>query len=298
VYETLHPATPIETAAIVQLVAEKVPGESETKLTLPVGVTTLPPLESVIVTVQLEAWFTTTGLVQTIAVEVVRGLMITLAALLMLASWAASPLYAPVTVAVPVVIAVKVTEQLPETRVQVAELKDPAAPVSVKLTLPDGMITVPGEVSDTVAVHDEAWLTTTGLEQTKEVEVVRGFTAILAAALVLPPCDESPPYVPVASPFPVAVGVNVTEQLPDDRVQVVELNEPAGPVSANVTVPVGVIGLIVEVSLTVAVQVDAWFTITVEGEQLTTVADVCWPTWTWTKSKCSSEPLVALIVTL
>jgi hypothetical protein len=181
-------------------------------------------------------------------------------------------------VAVPVVIAVKVTEQLPETRVQVAELKDPAAPVSVKLTLPDGMITVPGEVSDTVAVQDEAWLTTTGLEQTKEVEVVRGFTVILAAALVLPPCDESPPYVPVASPFPVAVGVNVTEQLPDDRVQVVELNEPAGPVSANVTVPVGVIGLIVEVSLTVAVQVDAWFTITVEGEQLTTVADVCWPT--------------------
>ncbi len=55
VYDTLHLAIPIETAAIVQLVAEKVPGESETKLTLPVGVTTFPPLESVIVTVQLEA---------------------------------------------------------------------------------------------------------------------------------------------------------------------------------------------------------------------------------------------------
>jgi len=55
VYDTLHPATPIETAAIAQLVAEKVPGEPETKLTLPVGVTTFPPLESVIVTVQLEA---------------------------------------------------------------------------------------------------------------------------------------------------------------------------------------------------------------------------------------------------
>ena len=55
VYDTLQPATPTETAVIVQLVAEKVPGESETKLTLPVGVTTLPLLESVTVTVQLDA---------------------------------------------------------------------------------------------------------------------------------------------------------------------------------------------------------------------------------------------------
>ena len=96
----------------------------------------------------------------------------------------------------------------------------------------------------------------------------------------------------------MVVGVNVTEQLPDTSVQVVELNEPEGPVSANVTVPVGVVGEIVEVSLTVAVQFEAWFAITVEGEQLTTVADMCWSTWTWTTSKCSSEPLVALIVTL
>jgi len=55
VYDTLQPATPVETAATVHLVAEKDPGESEMKLTLPVGVT-LPPLaESVIVAVQLEA---------------------------------------------------------------------------------------------------------------------------------------------------------------------------------------------------------------------------------------------------
>ena len=84
--------------------------------------------------------------------------------------------------------------------------------------------------------------------------------------------------MPVTNAFPVAVGVNVTEQIPDDRVQVVELNAPAGPVSANVTVPVGVIGKIVEVSLTVAVQVEGWFTTTEEDEQLTTVADGCWPT--------------------
>ena len=57
--------------------------------------------------------------------------------------------------------------------------------------------------------------------------------------------------------MPVAVAVKVTEQLPDTRAQVVELNEPAGPVSVNVTVPVGVIMVPGEVSLTVAVQDDA-----------------------------------------
>jgi len=55
VYETLHPATPGEIAAIVQVADEKVPDESETKPTLPIGVT-LPPLEeSVILAVQLDA---------------------------------------------------------------------------------------------------------------------------------------------------------------------------------------------------------------------------------------------------
>jgi len=93
VYETLHPATPVETVAIVQVVVEKAPEESETKLTLPVGVTTLPPLEeSAIVAVQFEAWLTTTGLVQTTAVEVVRGLTVTLAAALVLPLCVESPL--------------------------------------------------------------------------------------------------------------------------------------------------------------------------------------------------------------
>jgi hypothetical protein len=56
---------------------------------------------------------------------------------------------------------------------------------------------------------------------------------------------------------PVAVAVNVTEQLPDTRAQVVELNDPAGPVSVNVTVPVGVVTVPAEVSVTVAAQDDA-----------------------------------------
>jgi hypothetical protein len=56
---------------------------------------------------------------------------------------------------------------------------------------------------------------------------------------------------------PVAVAVNVTEQLPEARAHVVELNEPVGPVSVNVTVPVGVVTVPGEVSVTVAVQLDA-----------------------------------------
>src|SRR5207249_9919467 len=121
-------------------------------------------------------------------------------------------------------------------KVQLLELNAPAGPVSLNVTLPVGVIIVPGEVSDTVAVQDEAWFATTGLEQTRAVEVVRGFTVILAAALVLPPWDESPPYVPVTNAFPVTAGVNTTEQLPDDRIQVNSLNESAGPAPTNVTV--------------------------------------------------------------
>ena len=123
-------------------------------------------------------------------------------------------------------------------------------------------------MSDTVAVHDEAWFTITGLEQITVVEVARRFTVMLAVPLVLPEWDESPPYVPVTSALPLAVGVNATEQLLDDRVQIVAVNEPTGPVSANVTVPVGVVTVPGEVSLTVAVHVVAWPVVTAEGEHI------------------------------
>ncbi len=87
--------------------------------------------------------------------------------------------------AVPVAVAVKVTEQLPDTRAHVVELNEPAGPVSVNVTVPVGVIMVPGEVSLTVAVQDDAWFTTTGLVQTTAVEVVRTLTVTLAATLVL-----------------------------------------------------------------------------------------------------------------
>jgi hypothetical protein len=87
--------------------------------------------------------------------------------------------------AVPVAVAVKVTEQVPDARAHVVELKDPAGPVSVKVTVPVGVDTVPAEVSVTVAVHDEATPTTTGLVQTTAVDVLRLLIVTLAAALVL-----------------------------------------------------------------------------------------------------------------
>jgi hypothetical protein len=177
--------------------------------------------------------------------------------------------------AVPIVDAEKVTEQLPETRVHGLPTNDPVTPTWLRVTVPAGVEVVPGELSATVAVHVVLWpVVTLEGEQFTAVVVARRFTVTLAAALVLVLWVVSPPYAPVINAVPVAVGVNATEQLPDDRVQVVELNEPAGPVSANVTAPVGTVGP-ADVSVTVAVQVEAWFTITEDGVQLTLVDDVC-----------------------
>ncbi len=80
---------------------------------------------------------------------------------------------------------------------------------------------------------------------------------------------------------PEAEGVNVTPQLATPRLtalteQVVEL-KPGAPGAKdvlNVTVPVGVTAVPEAMSDTVAVQVDAWFTNTVPGEQLIAVVVV------------------------
>ena len=55
----------------------------------------------------------------------------------------------------------------------------------------------------------------------------------------------------------VVPGVNVTEQVPAVRLQLVAENVPAPPVLANETEPVGVVAPTPLVSATVAVQVDA-----------------------------------------
>src|SRR5437773_1725023 len=64
---------------------------------------------------------------------------------------------------------------------------------------------------------------------------------------------------------PAAVGVNVTEQLPLERVQLVALKVPARPVAVKATEPAGVVAPAPLVSATVAVQVDGWLIATVRS---------------------------------
>jgi hypothetical protein len=81
--------------------------------------------------------------------------------------------------------------------------------------------------------------------------------------------------VPETVAEPVAVPVNITEQLPANSIQLGVFSVPpvVPAVKVNVTVPVGVFAGVV-VSITVAVHVDAWFITTVEGLQETVVRAV------------------------
>jgi hypothetical protein len=57
----------------------------------------------------------------------------------------------------------------------------------VKLTLPAGVMSAPGEVSLTVAVHVVDWVTVTGVLQLIAVDVVRLFTVRVNATVVALP---------------------------------------------------------------------------------------------------------------
>jgi len=70
--------------------------------------------------------------------------------------------------------------------------KDPGTPVSEKLTVPPGVSAEPGvELSVTVAVQVEDWLTTTGVVQETVVVVLRGLIVIPNVLLVLSECAVS-----------------------------------------------------------------------------------------------------------
>ena len=67
---------------------------------------------------------------------------------------------------------------------------------------------------------------------------------------------------------PALVGLYVTEQLPELRLQLAGLNMPvAVPADVKLTVPVGILGVPVALSVTVTVQVEPMFVITVVGAQ-------------------------------
>src|SRR5438067_2499002 len=87
---------------------------------------------------------------------------------------------------------------------------------------------------------------------------------------------------------PAAVGVNVTEQLPLERVQLVALKVPARPVAVKATEPAGVVAPAPLVSATVAVQVEALLIATVP--RLTTIVLVL------VRRVAVTVPLVTLVL--
>ena len=160
-------------------------------------------------------------------------------------------------VAVPATTAVNVTEHVPDVNVQLAPTVPTAVLDEVKLTLPPGTLCA-FVVSATATAHVEVapGLIMLGLHVTLvEVLSFADFvTVTVAAELVLVLCVPSPPYAAVTEPVPAVTPVNVTKQLPDDRVHVVALNAPpvVPAVRVNVTVPVGkFVGVVVSVTVAV-----------------------------------------------
>jgi len=92
-----------------------------------------------------------------------------------------------VTAAVPEVDAVNVEVQVADAvvpaRVQV--VKVPVTPVSLRATVPVGVMNVPAALSVTVTLQVEPWLTTTGVVQVTVVAVVLGLTTTLAVPLLV-----------------------------------------------------------------------------------------------------------------
>ena len=64
-------------------------------------------------------------------------------------------------------------------------VKVPVTPVSLRATVPVGVMNVPAEVSVTVTVQVDAWLATTGVVQLTAVVVVRGLTTMLVVPLLV-----------------------------------------------------------------------------------------------------------------
>jgi len=91
-----------------------------------------------------------------------------------------------VTAAVPEVDAVKVEVQVAVAVVpaRVHVVKDPVTPVSLRATVPVGVLVVPGDTSVTVTVQVEPWLITTGVVQLTVVVVALLLTTMLVVPLL------------------------------------------------------------------------------------------------------------------
>lgn len=93
---------------------------------------------------------------------------------------------------VKVAVQTAVPEIEPCTRTHGELEKEPETPLSPKLTEPPGVMAEPSvELSVSVAVQVEAWLTTTGVVHETVVVVLRGLTVIPDVLLELPECEVS-----------------------------------------------------------------------------------------------------------
>jgi hypothetical protein len=81
--------------------------------------------------------------------------------------------------------------ELVPTNVQLVTLKLPVTPVSAKPTEPVGVVALAVEVSVTVAMHVDAWLTSTGLEQ-ETLTLVECLPGDNTEKPALPLCELSP----------------------------------------------------------------------------------------------------------
>jgi hypothetical protein len=79
-------------------------------------------------------------------------------------------------------VEVHVADAVVPARVHVVNV--PVTPVSVRATVPVGVMNAPGEESVTVTVQVEAWLATTGVVQLTVVVVARLLTTMLVVPLL------------------------------------------------------------------------------------------------------------------
>jgi len=175
----------------------------------------------------------------------------------------------PLAIMVPELVGTIDPEQLDVVALTVVKVhglpvnEPPAVPVLLSVTVPAGEEAVPAvAVSLTNAVQLTAWPTTTVAgEHDTRVEVVLLFTVTVLLVPLLPLWTVSLGlYVALAITLPEEVGLNDTGQLGVVALIVVRLhgvpvNDPdAVPVFVNATVPAGVDGVPVAISLTKAVQ--------------------------------------------
>jgi hypothetical protein len=142
------------------------------------------------------------------------------------------------------------------TSVQLALVGDTEAPLADTLTEPVGMLLAPLELSLTVIVQLLAWPRTTGLEQLTVVKLSR--STVIEPEPLLVACVASPAYVAgtliVPGEPPVKLAEHVAVPALPLKTQLVIVGDTPAPLAVRFTVPVGVVAVPDDVSVTVTVQ--------------------------------------------